>query len=586
MNIDFTKQTLETCFSGSSFYVIPDYQREYVWEEEHLKPLLDDFIGAFHHDAAKQYFVGTIVVYKGDNVLEVIDGQQRLTTFFIFLCVLRRLYERYGEDPSTIQNMLYSSIMNDYGDTIKAYRLVLQYQDATGFLEKIFAGTIKEEDILTASQAKLAAANKYIENTLMAEFDSVGELKQFAAFVLKRILFVQIETKDLSEALKIFETINQRGAGLNPMDLLKNLLFMQVSREQFKELNLKWRSITQLLEEMKEQPLRFLRYYIMANYDTSDLPNGIIREDQVYDWLVTNNGQCHYREQPFLFVNDMIAGVNKYKYYLLPPDDSDGNAHIQNIIHFAGKQYKLHLQLLLAAKKMNTAALKKWKAILESIVYYALMTRTKTNILERQFAQWCPKLREITNVEELDVFVSDFVVPAVDFWKQTYKPIFMSTGTGSIQQYRIRFILGRIGRYVEVECQSQGEAAVGIAQYVGKGVEIEHIMPWTCDVPGRYDLTAEEYDIMKKRLGNLALLEKSLNASVQNKPYDQKCKTYAQSKFYLTKSLDKLENVGGDTAVNKMNSRLKCWTEWTGKTIEERQEMLYELGESIWAIRP
>ena len=116
-------------------------------------------------------------------------------------------------------------------------------------------------------------------------------------------------------------------------------------------------------------------------------------------------------------------------------------------------------------------------------------------------------------------------------------------------------------------------------------MEIEHIMPWTCDDPGRYDLSAEEYDIMKKRLGNLALLEKSLNASVQNKPYNQKCTTYAQSKFYLTKSLDKLENVGGDTAVNKMNSRLKCWTEWTGKTIEERQEMLYELGESIWAIR-
>ena len=79
-------------------------------------------------------------------------------------------------------------------------------------------------------------------------------------------MFIQIST-DVSSALKIFETINERGVGLNPMDLLKNLLFTQVKPEEFTRLKAEWKKITAPLERHKEKPLRFLRYFIMANYD-------------------------------------------------------------------------------------------------------------------------------------------------------------------------------------------------------------------------------------------------------------------------------------------------------------------------------
>ena len=83
----------------------------------------------------------------------------------------------------------------------------------------------------------------------------------------------------------------------------------------------------------------------------------------------------------------------------------------------------------------------------------------------------------------------------------------------------------------------------------------------------------------------MLLLEKSINASIQNDTYDEKCSEYEKSKFYLTKSIRKLENVGSNTAVNKMNDRLEAWETWDGDAITERQELLYRLSEEIWGIK-
>lgn len=66
---------------------------------------------------------------------------------------------------------------------------------------------------------------------------------------MNKTSFIRIETYDISDALKIFETINQRGKGLDPMDLLKNMVFRQVDRSKFKELNMNWKSITRSLEK-------------------------------------------------------------------------------------------------------------------------------------------------------------------------------------------------------------------------------------------------------------------------------------------------------------------------------------------------
>lgn len=72
-----------------SFYAVPDYQREYVWETEQVEQLLTDILSEMAGDTPEnspEYFIGSIVVCPGrDGVLDLIDGQQRMTTIYITL---------------------------------------------------------------------------------------------------------------------------------------------------------------------------------------------------------------------------------------------------------------------------------------------------------------------------------------------------------------------------------------------------------------------------------------------------------------------------------------------------------------------
>ena len=579
--IKYNDHSISSAFKDH--YVVPDYQREYVWNDEQVEQLLFDLLDAYNTDNKKAYFLGTIVTYDSGSQFELIDGQQRLTTFFVLLCAIKRIYMNHGEPTSVIDNLVYSPTMNSDGDVINLYHLQLQYEDAGNCLELIEKGEGRPK-YLTQSGERLFDAFKTIQDFLNERFSDIASLKKFVVFLLNKTSFIRIETYDIADALKIFETINQRGKGLDPMDLLKNMIFRQVDRSKFKELNMNWKSITRSLEKIEEKPLRFLRYFIMANYDTSGEKDGILREDQIYTWLTNNNKQCHYEEAPFQFVQKMAQNVDLYVKCRVPDDTQEGNVHLKNISLLAGKSYKLHLMLMLAASNMNADALAKFKAVLESVVYYTVINKIATNITERTFALWCKDVRNIVTCEDLDGFVNSTIIPTVNDWKMNNKSNFLRLGLNSMQQYRIKFILGKITAYVDA--LRLGKTAVeDLTVYTQTAVEIEHIMPQTCTDKARYNLDEEEFAVYIHRLGNLTLLENSINKSIHNDNYASKSIAYKQSKFYITSSLSALVNQGQDTAINRTNLLLSAWPDWNKQAIEERQEMLYRLSEMIWEIR-
>jgi uncharacterized protein with ParB-like and HNH nuclease domain len=290
-NIKYSDHSISSAFKDH--YIVPDYQREYVWTNDQVEQLLSDLLEAFEEDNKKPYFLGTIVTYDTGSQFELIDGQQRLTTFFLMLCAVKHLYKTAGESTDLIENLIYSPTMDPNGDTIHSYHLQLQYEDAGNCLELIESGGSRPKD-LALSGERLFDAFKIITDFLSENFSDLSQLKKFVYFLLMVTSFIRIETHDITDALKIFETINQRGKELDSMDLLKNMVFCQVDRSKFKELNMNWKEITRALESIEEKPLRFLRYFIMANYNTSAVKDGILREDQIYDWLKSNNGQCQY----------------------------------------------------------------------------------------------------------------------------------------------------------------------------------------------------------------------------------------------------------------------------------------------------
>ena len=579
--IKYNDHSISSAFKDH--YIVPDYQREYVWNDEQVEQLLFDLLDAYNTDNKKAYFLGTIVTYDSGSQFELIDGQQRLTTFFVLLCAIKRIYISLGEPTSVIDNLVYSPTMNNDGDVINLYHLQLQYEDAGNCLELIEKGEGRP-NYLTQSGERLFDAFKTIQDFLNERFSDLASLKKFVVFLLNKTSFIRIETYDIADALKIFETINQRGKGLDPMDLLKNMIFRQVDRSKFKELNMNWKSITRSLEKIDEKPLRFLRYFIMANYDTSGEKDGILREDQIYTWLTNNNEQCHYEEAPFQFVQKMAQNVDLYVKCRVPDGTQEGNVHLKNIALLAGKSYKLHLMLMLAASNMNADALAKFKAVLESVVYYTVINKIATNVTERTFALWCKDVRNIVTPEDLDGFVNRTIIPTVNDWKMNNKSNFLRLGLNSMQQYRIKFILGKITAYADA--LRLGKTTVeDLTGYTQTAVEIEHIMPQTCTDKASYDLDEEEFAVYIHRLGNLTLLENSINKSIHNDNYANKSVAYKQSKFYITSSLSALVNQGQDTAINRTNLLLSAWPDWNKQAIEERQEMLYRLSEMIWEIR-
>lgn len=578
-NIKYSDHSISSAFKDH--YLVPDYQREYVWTGEQVEQLLSDLLEAYEADSGKPYFLGTIVTYDTGSQFELIDGQQRLTTFFLMLCAVKHIYCAAGESTDLIEALIASPAMDPSGNTIHRYHLRLQYTDAGNCLELIEHGQPRPDD-LTMSGKRLFDSFEMITRFLTETFPDIARLKKFVYFLLMVTSFIRIETHDMTDALKIFETINQRGRGLDPMDLLKNMIFRQVERDRFKELTLSWKEITRALESIEEKPLRFLRYFIMANYNVGE-KDGILREDQIYTWLTRNNDQCQYVEKPFRFVEKMKHDVNLYVEFRTAKDS--GGTHLKNISMLAGKSYKLHLMLLLAASNMDKTALDKFKGVLESIVYYTVINRITTNITERTFAAWCGEIRGIRTVAELDTFVGKSVLPVVTAWKQDNQSNFMRLSLNSMQQYRVKFILGKITAYVDA--LRLGTIVVkDVESYVQTGVEIEHIMPQACEDPAQYGLSPEEFPVYLNRIGNLALLENSINKSIQNKGYAEKAEAYRKSKFYLTAALSGLVDQGCNTAINRTNALLRAWAAWDKASIEDRQLLLYALSERIWGIPP
>ena len=159
-NIRYTDESINTAFSA--FYVIPEYQREYVWEKTQVKQLMEDLLDAYTSDKNKAYFLGTIVTCSANGDFELVDGQQRLTTFFIILCIVKKLYAEYGIPTASIDQLICGTSLNQYGVPVTRYRLELQHQNVTNCLELIAKGEPRPSDVSkTGSRRCVSAAGRW-----------------------------------------------------------------------------------------------------------------------------------------------------------------------------------------------------------------------------------------------------------------------------------------------------------------------------------------------------------------------------------------------------------------------------------------
>jgi hypothetical protein len=603
--IENHKYSIDEAFR-ECFYIVPDYQREYVWTDKEVQQLLDDINEQIDSSAAREYFIGTVLVSPTSekNHYEVIDGQQRLTTLFLLLCALRHLFR--GElQFQTINGLIWTSFTTIDGETRTSLKLELRYENAGDVMHKLVE--LDSDPLTTRNGIQASGITSFgsLENLIDAystlfrylkdNYDDKAKLRKYWGYLANNVVFIQIST-DVSSALKIFETINERGLGLNSMDLLKNLLFTRVQTDEFTKLKDEWKKITKPLEKAKEKPLRFLRYFLMANYKIDNArKDSVVREDEIYDWLTNEDNAkfCNYEEKPFEFVRKITRNVEQYLGFADGRGNDGGTSvHMQNLAELTGGAFSLHYVLLLAASNLPKPLFDHFINQLESFLFYYIFTKTPTKELERNFSLWADELRSISNEadartqkQELNGFIAERFQKSMAAKEAELNDALKRYSLDSMQRYRTRYLLAKLTQFVDMAYAGVRDAGP-LSAYTS--LEIEHILPNNPKIDLRAEFTVRNpqalYEEWKNKLGNLTMLEKPINIVASNGFFAAKKPEYAKCKHYLTSSISGLTPVGNNSSITRINEKLAGFDDWTVEEIEKRQTKLIGLTKEVWRI--
>ena len=589
--ITFEQQEIKKLFGN--FYKIPDYQREYVWQEENVSQLLNDIYDNFDHNPKAEYYLGSIVVCKGKEdttKFEVIDGQQRLIT----LSLMINNFLKLSTDSSTLNRLLYDETINLDGKVIRSPKVEIHYEGKNVFYD-LCNNLLPEDEIDLKSIEGLPGktifdAHKTIRLFFEQNFkgNETEKRNRFMGYFLNNVILIQIETPEIGNALKIFETINQRGVSLDHVDLLKNLLFQHVSRSDFQKLKEEWQKFKESItgHQKSEKPLRFLRYFIMSNYeiDKDDKGDKILREDEIYSWLVKNEKRLNYKADTFSFVRRIQENAEFYMDVIKHRHNDQANVNLENIYNLVGSGFKQHFILLLSAKSLKPEQFDHLLKQLETLLFYYNITKEPPRDVEKRFASWTEEIRKIKSNQDLNDFIQNQIQADLDSRSRSYEINFKSLRYSSMQKYKLKYLLAKLSQYVEIQ-RTGDESDRSIMPYLRQSIHIEHILPEdpTSEIIKDFSKgNKTEYLDYVTRLGNLTLLEATINTSIQRDYFASKVKEYPKSNIYLTKSIAKLENVGSNTSINRINSQLSSFTKWGKSEIEKRHNMLLELSRNVW----
>ncbi|HIT37452.1 MAG TPA: DUF262 domain-containing protein [Candidatus Onthousia faecipullorum] len=274
----------------SILYNIPKYQREYTWGQKEWGLLFNDVI-----ENDKGYFLGSIICVDdsvsawSDAILEVIDGQQRLTSISILLIALynklNKKKSQLDEDGLTdLNNIKRELVVKRNGKNISRLKPQVQNNNRDDYFSLLC-----ENDLLLDHEKKNNASNrriyrayyyfsnlidKYIEevqkdDSNLNEIDILFELvNKFNSAIL---VSIQVETH--KDAYMLFESLNNRGVPLSAIDLIKNLL-ISVSDDDGKsdDAYSKWKKILSYLGEDYSVQERFFRQFYNAYRDELNEP--------------------------------------------------------------------------------------------------------------------------------------------------------------------------------------------------------------------------------------------------------------------------------------------------------------------------
>ncbi len=274
--------------------VIPIYQRLYSWEKEQCKQLWDDIIKIGGNDKMDGHFIGSILyvldgITHSDNVLLIIDGQQRLTTITLLLTALRD----HLIDEVKRKEIEDHYLINSDKDGDKKFRLILSESDKDTLLYLIDKDKRKPSELSLKIVENFKLFEEWVSNTNKLETIFKG---------LDKLMVVEISLeRGKDNPQLIFESMNSTGKDLTQTDLIRNYILMGLEPEKQKIFYKKyWRAMEEDFKQNKKWFDRFVRHYLTIK--TREIPN----INKVYVALKD------YRQKEGIGIEDLLKDLQKY----------------------------------------------------------------------------------------------------------------------------------------------------------------------------------------------------------------------------------------------------------------------------------
>jgi hypothetical protein len=541
--------------SGDNVYQVPLFQRDYSWKEDNWDDLWLDLNNAIESNT--RHYMGSIVlIRKAKKNLEIIDGQQRLTTLSVLaLSCIRFINELIEADIDKKANEERKDIlMRKFLGFKSAKSLMFSPKLQLNKLNNPIYTSYLIQFHRVPNVSKLAKSNK----SLLDAYDyfyklikrdiykdgSTDEIIDFIEFVGDNLQFIQITVVDELNAYLVFETLNDRGIPLTVTDLFKNYLFSRVAEADHDHIKNKWDSILNFIKYKDFSS--FLRYYWISR-------NKLITEKELFKAIkrtVTN------QDEVIKIITDLELQAEVFSALSEPSDDlwkghTDVIKYLSELQIFGIKQ---PFALLLAAyEKFDIAEFAKVVKICSVISFrYSVISGLRTNLLEQVYSRAANNIINGKSTSPSSVFkdISQLYVSDEVFTNQfTLKSIKTSSKN-------------RLARYIIFSLENKnGNTSYHFDNDSGT---LEHILPENPSSDWNKPFVQDTQLEFIYRIGNYTILEKKLNKDCENKDIEHKIPYFKKSKYTLSSEFD--------------------YTEWNPNRLKQRQSKLAKIAKQIWRL--
>jgi hypothetical protein len=582
-------------------FAIDFFQREYAWQERQVRELIDDLTGKFldhyqcghaRHEVERygHYFLGSVVLSHKRGQRFVVDGQQRLTTLTLLLIYLHNLQADRDEQVD-VRNLIYSE---KFGR--KSFNI--DVPERAGVMQTLLEGQAPKlngegESVRNISLRYVTIAEHFPED-LAAE-----PLPYFIDWLLENVHLVAIEAYSDEDAYTIFETMNDRGLSLSLPEMLKGYVLANIGHEEDQRaVNAIWKAQMQRLREIgTEEDVDFFKDWLRARHAQTIRPGGKGAENRDYErigsefhrWvrdqkdalgLVDENSFIRFVERDLDFFARRYEEIRRASETLTPGWEA--------IRYNADRGFTLQTQAMLApltpdddaeAVRRKVAlvadfldiwlARRVWcfRTISYSSVRYTLFLLTK-ELRGRDLAGLSAYLRD-----ELDKQPESFAgEPRFRLHMQNYR--------------QVRHILARLTHWVDEQSGIACHFEDLVSQGRGRPFEIEHIWADKYERFADWFTHPSEFETERNRLGGLVLLQRGINQSLNDAPYENKRDAYAaHGANLLARSLHPLayqNNPAFADLIDRTGLAFRAIDAFGPTEQQERQALYIRIAEWVW----